>query len=90
MYLLYHCICNREYNRANLGFLACSTNQTLVVRYIHILFLLGGEAIVPLVIYSSLQTTHAVHRLKDTETAPVVTAHFAISESFSRKASLDM
>lgn len=79
----------RDYNCAGLGLLAYGTNQALVVRYIHSLFLLGGEAIVTLIIYASSQTTRPVHRLKDTETTPVVVAHFAISESFSRKASFD-
>ena len=79
----------RDYNCAGLGLLAYGTNQALVVRYIHSLFLLRGEAIVTLVIYASSQTTRPVHRLKDTETTPVVVAHFAISESFSRKVSFD-
>lgn len=80
----------RTYNRTDLLLLAHSTDETLVVRYIHSLFLFGREAIYTLVVYFLPTLKHPLHRLNVTDTAPLLTAHFAMPANSSRNASFEM
>lgn len=86
----YYHNCTRTHNRTDLLLLAHSTDETLVVRYIHSLFLFGREAIYTLVVYFLPTLKHALHRLNVTDTAPLLTAHFAMPANSSRNASFEM